>query len=99
MADINSDIKPVLDRLTVLNVPLGDATKNLSYLFIAIGALILLIAVIGLIGACCENACLLTVVSIYVSIWLKVACTSGPFFEKNYQAVPHIFFTDKLLSD
>ena len=29
----------------------------------------------------------------------KVAYTSGPFFEKNYEAVPHIFFTDKLLSD
>ena len=21
----------------------------------------------------------------------KVACTSGPFFEKNHEAVPHIF--------
>ena len=30
---------------------------------------------------------------------IKVACTSGQFFEKNYEAVPHIFFTNKLLSD
>ena len=30
---------------------------------------------------------------------LKVAYTSGPIFEKNYQAVPHFFFTDKLQSD
>ena len=30
---------------------------------------------------------------------IKVAYTSGPFFEKKYEAVPHIFFTNKLLSD
>ena len=30
---------------------------------------------------------------------LKVAYTTGPVFEKNYDVVPHIFFTDKLLSD
>ena len=33
-------------------------------------------------------------------LYVKVACTSGPFFEKkNYEEVPHIFFTDKFLSD
>ena len=32
--------------------------------------------------------------------YIKVAYTSGPFFEKkNYEAVPHIFFTNKLLSN
>ena len=30
---------------------------------------------------------------------IKVACTSGQFFRKNYEAVPHIFFTNKLPSD
>ena len=39
------------------------------------------------------------VLPVFVESWFKVACTSGPFFEKNYQALPHIFFTDKLPSD
>ena len=30
--------------------------------------------------------------------WFKVANTSGQIFEKKYDAVPQIFFTDKLLS-
>ena len=29
----------------------------------------------------------------------KVACTSAPIFEKNYEAVPHIYYTNNLLSD
>ena len=29
----------------------------------------------------------------------KVACTAGSFFEKNYEAVPHVFFSNKLPSD
>ena len=36
--------------------------------------------------------------SVYITF--KVACTSGPLFEKNkYEAVPHIFCTNNLLSD
>ena len=31
--------------------------------------------------------------------FLKVADISGPFFEKKYEAVPYIFFTNILLSD
>ena len=30
---------------------------------------------------------------------IKVAFTAGPFFEKKYEAVPHIFFTNKLPTD
>ena len=35
----------------------------------------------------------------YFNNAFKVANTSGPFFRKNDLAVPHIFFTNKLLSD
>ena len=31
--------------------------------------------------------------------WIKEACSYGPFFEKKYGEVLHIFFTIKLLFD
>ena len=46
-----------------------------------------------------ENADMYVMLKSKVEDRLKVACTSGPFFEKNYQAVPHIFFTNNILSD
>ncbi|XP_048775970.1 tetraspanin-9-like isoform X2 [Ostrea edulis] len=71
VADLNKDhIKPVLDTITVNSFQVGDLATNLSIILIVIGAFIFIISSLGLIGACCQNKCMLVTYAILVLILL-----------------------------
>lgn len=64
VSNINTDhIKPILDSIPVGSFEAGSLVKNLTTLIIVIGAFILLIAGLGLFGACCQNKFMLVTVS------------------------------------
>uniref|UniRef100_A0A8W8KP67 Tetraspanin n=1 Tax=Magallana gigas TaxID=29159 RepID=A0A8W8KP67_MAGGI len=63
VSNINTDhIKPILDSIPVGSFEAGSLVKNLTTLIIVIGAFILLIAGLGLFGACCQNKFMLVTV-------------------------------------
>lgn len=67
-SNINTDhIMPLLDSIPVGSFKAGSLVNSLSTLIIAIGAFILLIAGLGVFGACCQNKCMLVTVSLNVT--------------------------------
>ncbi|XP_065931021.1 tetraspanin-4 [Magallana gigas] len=63
VSNINTDhTKPVLDSIPVGSFEAGSLVNSLSTLIIVNGAFILLIAGLGLFGACCQNKCMLVTV-------------------------------------
>ncbi|XP_061193063.1 tetraspanin-9-like [Saccostrea echinata] len=69
---ISSDVTPALNSVNVANYKLGDLSHNLSIIFIVIGAFIVIVAGLGLIGACCEVKCMLITYAILVLIVLII---------------------------
>lgn len=69
---VSDEIKPVLDQVSVTGIALGDVVKNLGIGFIIVGVFVFLVAVLGLMGACCKSKCLLTIVSTIFCIQRKV---------------------------
>ncbi|XP_062608703.1 tetraspanin-9-like [Saccostrea cucullata] len=69
---ISSDVTPALNTVNVGDFQLGDLSHNLSIIFIVVGAFIVVIAGLGLIGACCEVKCMLIVYAILVLIVLII---------------------------
>jgi hypothetical protein len=65
---VSSDVTPALNEVSVAGFELGDLANNLSILFIVIGAFILVVSGLGLVGACCEVRWMLVVVSILTSV-------------------------------
>lgn len=86
VSNINTDhIKPLLDSIPVGSFEAGNLVKNLSTLIIVIGAFILLIAGLGLFGACCQNKFMLVTYAVLVLILLvmKIAVIILWFTMKN----------------
>lgn len=67
---VTEEIKPVLDQVSVTGIALGDVVKNLGLGFIIVGVFVFLVAVLGLLGACCKSKCLLTIYAIIVLLIL-----------------------------
>lgn len=67
---VSDEIKPVLDQVSVTGIALGDVVKNLGIGFIIVGVFVFLVAVLGLMGACCKSKCLLTIYAIIVLLIL-----------------------------
>lgn len=61
---LSSDVTPALNSVEVAGYKLGDLANNLSIVFIVIGAFIVLVSGLGLIGGCCEVRWMLVVVLI-----------------------------------
>lgn len=61
---LSSDVTPALNSVEVAEYKLGDLANNLSIVFIVIGAFIVLVSGLGLIGGCCEVRWMLVVVLI-----------------------------------
>lgn len=72
---VSDEIKPVLDQVSVTGIALGDVVKNLGIGFIIVGVFVFLVAVLGLMGACCKSKCLLTIVS-------SVYCVQGKMLNR-----------------
>lgn len=86
VSNINTDhIKPLLDSIPVGSFEAGSLVKNLTTLIIVIGAFILLIAGLGLFGACCQNKFMLVTYAVLVLILLvmKIAVIILWFTMKN----------------
>lgn len=86
VSNINTDhIKPILDSIPVGSFEAGSLVKNLTTLIIVIGAFILLIAGLGLFGACCQNKFMLVTYAVLVLILLvmKIAVIILWFTMKN----------------
>lgn len=86
VSNINTDhIKPLLDSIPVGSFEAGNLVKNLTTLIIVIGAFILLIAGLGLFGACCQNKFMLVTYAVLVLILLvmKIAVIILWFTMKN----------------
>lgn len=86
VSNINTDhIKPLLDSIPVGSFEAGSLVKNLTTLIIVIGAFILLIAGLGLFGACCQNKYMLVTYAVLVLILLvmKIAVIILWFTMKN----------------
>ncbi|XP_048773380.2 tetraspanin-9-like isoform X2 [Ostrea edulis] len=67
---VSSDVTPALNEVSVAGFDLGDLANNLSILFIVVGAFIVVVSGLGLVGACCEVRCMLVVYAILVLILL-----------------------------
>lgn len=86
VSNINTDhINPLLDSIPVGSFEAGSLVKNLTTLIIVIGAFILLIAGLGLFGACCQNKFMLVTYAVLVLILLvmKIAVIILWFTMKN----------------
>ncbi|XP_062587864.1 tetraspanin-18B-like [Saccostrea cucullata] len=73
---INDEVKPALNGITVSSFKLGDLVDNLSILFIVMGVFVLLVAGLGLFGACCEVKCMLVVYAILVVVLFIIKVTA-----------------------
>lgn len=75
---LSSDVTPALNTVEVAGYKLGDLANNLSIVFIVIGAFIVLVSGLGLIGGCCEVRWMLVVYAILVLILLimKIAAVA-----------------------
>ncbi|XP_052721660.1 tetraspanin-18-like [Crassostrea angulata] len=75
---LSSDVTPALNSVEVAGYKLGDLANNLSIVFIVIGAFIVLVSGLGLIGGCCEVRWMLVVYAILVLILLimKIAAVA-----------------------
>ncbi|XP_062585812.1 tetraspanin-18B-like [Saccostrea cucullata] len=73
---INDEVKPALNGITVSSFKLGDLVDNLSILFIVMGVFVLLVAGLGLFGACCEVKCMLVVYAILVLVLFIIKVTA-----------------------
>lgn len=75
---LSSDVTPALNSVNVAGYKLGDLANNLSIVFIVIGAFIVLVSGLGLIGACCKVKWMLVVYAILVLILLimKIAAVA-----------------------
>lgn len=62
---ISDEVKPALNKISISGFQFGDLVDNLSIVFIVIGAFLLLVAGLGLFGACCEAECMLVTVSVF----------------------------------
>lgn len=61
---INDKIIPLFKELTLGSSNFGDLAKNLPTALIALGSLVIVISVIGLVGVCCcKIRCFLVAVS------------------------------------
>ena len=68
--NFNTDhVKPLLDTIEVGSFQVGSMANNLSILFIVIGVFIMIVSGLGLFGACCQNKCMMVVVSVLVSVY------------------------------
>ncbi|XP_061165256.1 tetraspanin-18-like [Saccostrea echinata] len=73
---INDEVKPALNGISVSSFKLGDLVDNLSILFIVMGAFVLLVAGLGLFGACCEVKCMLAAYAILVLLLFIIKVTA-----------------------
>ncbi|XP_062592597.1 tetraspanin-18B-like isoform X1 [Saccostrea cucullata] len=73
---ISDEVKPALNAVTVTSFKLGDLVDNLSILFIAIGIFVLIVAGLGLFGACCEVKCMLVTYAILVILLFIMKVTA-----------------------
>ena len=70
IANVNTDhVKPLLDTIEVGSFQAGSMATNLSILFIVIRVFIMIVSGLGLFGACCQNKCMLVVVSVLVCVY------------------------------
>lgn len=60
---INDDVLPALKSVSFGVTNLGDMAKGLSITLIVLGSFVLVLSLIGAIGACCKIRCLLIIVS------------------------------------
>ncbi|XP_021368024.1 uncharacterized protein LOC110459881 [Mizuhopecten yessoensis] len=56
---LSGNIEPLLDKISFNGINLSNIANNLPIIFIIVGASILFIAVLGLVGACCKIKTLL----------------------------------------
>ncbi|XP_069115209.1 tetraspanin-9-like [Argopecten irradians] len=77
---LSDEITPLLDKISFNGVNLGSISNNLPMLFIIIGGVILAIAAIGLIGACCKIKTLLVVYAIILIVLLIAQIIILAFF-------------------
>ncbi|XP_048775977.1 CD63 antigen-like isoform X2 [Ostrea edulis] len=86
VADLNEDhIKPVLNTIEVNSFQVGELAKNLSILLIVIGVFIFFVSILGFLGACSQNICMLVTYDILVLILLvmKIAIIALWFTMQN----------------
>ena len=70
VGNVNTDhVKPLLDTIEVGSFQVGSMATNLSILFIVIGVFIMIVSGLGLFGACCQNKCMLVVVSVCLCVF------------------------------
>ena len=70
IANVNTDhVEPLLDTIEVGSFQVGSMATNLSILFIVIGVFIMIVSGLGLFGACCQNKCMLVVVSVCLCVF------------------------------
>ncbi|XP_076112148.1 tetraspanin-4-like isoform X1 [Mytilus galloprovincialis] len=65
---INDDVLPALKSVSFGVTNLGDMAKGLSITLIVLGSFVLVLSLIGAIGACCKIRCLLIIYIIIVLI-------------------------------
>ena len=64
---ITDEIKPVAESVSFSGITLESLLSDVAIVFVCVGAFVLLVAGLGLFGACCGNRCLLGTVCFYIN--------------------------------
>ncbi|CAG2237799.1 TSPAN18 [Mytilus edulis] len=70
---INDDVLPALKSVSFGVTNLGDMAKGLSITLIVLGSFVLVLSLIGAIGACCKIRCLLIIIESKLKTEMKTA--------------------------
>ncbi|KAL4228371.1 Tetraspanin [Mactra antiquata] len=69
---MKEDIEPVFEGVTINNYDLYALINSLAIIFIVVGAIIILFAILGFIGAACQVQCALVLYAILIAICLGI---------------------------
>ncbi|KAK3106957.1 hypothetical protein FSP39_003932 [Pinctada imbricata] len=68
---LTEKITPLLETITFSGIGLDGLVKNLSIVFLILGGIVLLLAIFGLVGACCEvSFCLVVYAIILIMLFI-----------------------------
>ncbi|XP_033759288.1 tetraspanin-18-like [Pecten maximus] len=77
---LGDNIKPLLENISFNGINLASISNNLPIIFIIVGGVILIIAALGVLGACCKLKTLLVIYAIIVIILVLVQIVVLAFF-------------------
>ncbi|XP_021349358.1 CD63 antigen-like isoform X1 [Mizuhopecten yessoensis] len=77
---LSGNIEPLLDKISFNGINLSNIANNLPIIFIIVGASILFIATLGLVGACCKIKTLLVLYALIVIVLALVQVIILAFF-------------------